>query len=920
MKTRQLSARRLFARFRTAAQPHRIELSPPRVRFVERLESRIALAYDAFITGGVVTFIGDGAEDTLAFTTAVEATSGKVVLMHNRFSAGDPDFASDTDLDSGMPGIQSMAVSELTQVNVNAGGGNDTVKLGDDRSPASALPPAFMLDGGGGINGFVINWKSDQTGRAAVVTDLDISGVSTAGGGAWHVANFARIDLFGGSGADTFDVMSTGSGTPVMLDGGNGADTYRVKFGALFSDLKIDDTGAGPAAGNQLIAIGTDGSDQFSISAGLIVFQDEDKRPPQVVVYFGDLGSLKFDGVLGNDTFTLFKLGVPANLFGGAGNDTFSILGNDAPVTIDGQAGGDTIDIQLGALRGAIELTDTGTPGADRLILNGTIGRDIFTVFATRIDWSGPGDEGPDESVTVAYGTGVYLPAQIVIDARAGNDTLNVMSTAAGTTLLVEGGDGIDSFGAELPLISGKVTLADHEFVLPGSAYDPDTIYAPDTLTVFGSDGDDEITVANGSIRDAAHALDFSGIDKVEILAGKGNDHVQISNSALLPAVREIHVSGGEGDDTLLDSSGTGHSLGAERAVIAIILEGDEGDDILTGGLFANTIGGGAGDDVIKGGGGDDAIDGGAGDDLLLGGAGHDMLTGGLGANTIGGAAGHDTVIESGDFDWIVTNTKVTGAGTDKLSGIERAQITGGDSANRIDASKFSGQFTAIGGAGDDLILGGSGNDFLTGGLGANTVGGAAGFDTVIEEADADFTLAGDSRSATLDGPGDDLLLSIARVMVTGGDSANVLDASAFHGSVAFFGGGGNDLLLGGFGNDILSGGLGSNTIGGAAGIDTLVEESDANFTLTDTSLNGPGFDVLDGIEVAMLTGGEGDNTIDANTWTGRVVLIGLGGDDHLTGGRGSDLLLGGDGDDVLIGGPGLDRLIGGPGKNTLTQ
>jgi Ca2+-binding RTX toxin-like protein len=714
-----------------------------------------------------------------------------------------------------------------------------------------------------------------------------------------------HTSLLGGFGADRFTLIATpGPDDDITLDGQSDSDTYTIHFGALSSPVTINDTGAGPIPENQFIAIGTDGSDSFTISAGQIVFQDEEKRPPQVVTYFGDIGSLKFEGALGNDTFTLFKLGVAADLFGGPGNDTFSILGTDAPVTIDGQAGGDTIAIQVGALRGDIGLTDTGTPGADRLFLGGTIGSDTFTVFTTKIDWSGPGDEGPEESITFVFGElGVdYLPAQIVIDARAGNDTLNVMSTAAGTSLLVEGGDGIDSFGAELPLLSGKVTLADHEFMLPGSVYDPDTIYAPDTLTVFGSDDADTIVATDARVTHQDHVLDFTGIGVVEILAGKGDDHVSFSSGALLPAVQKVRISGGEGNDTIRDSSGPGHGRGSDNAVIAIILEGDEGNDMLTGGSFANTIGGGAGDDIIKGG------------------AGDDVLSGGLGFNTIGGAAGHDTVIEEGDFDWMVTNSKISGAGTDKLSGIERAHITGGDSANKIDASRFSGEFTAIGGAGDDVILGGKGNDFLTGGLGANTIGGAAGFDTVIEEADADFTLVGDTKSATLNGPGDDLLMSIARVMITGGESANVLDASAFHGSVALFGMGGNDLLRGGFGNDILSGGLGANTIGGAAGIDTLVEEGDANFTLSDRLLNGPGIDVLDGIEVAMLTGGESDNTIDANTWTGRVVLIGLGGDDHLIGGAGNDVLLGGDGDDVLIGGKGLDRLVGGPGKNTLTQ
>src|SRR4030095_8009380 len=140
-----------------------------------------------------------------------------------------------------------------------------------------------------------------------------------------------------------------------------------------------------------------------------------------------------------------------------------------------------------------------------------------------------------------------YLPAQIMIDARAGDDSLNVLSTAAGTSLLVEGGDGADGFEAHLPLRSGKVTLADHEFEGPGPVYEPDTFYASDTLTVFGSDSDDEISVTDTVLRDAEQTLDFTGIDEIEILAGKGNDDLQFFNGALLPAVKKVRISGGDG-------------------------------------------------------------------------------------------------------------------------------------------------------------------------------------------------------------------------------------------------------------------------------------------------------------------------------------------------------------------------------------
>ena len=46
-------------------------------------------------------------------------------------------------------------------------------------------------------------------------------------------------------------------------------------------------------------------------------------------------------------------------------------------------------------------------------------------------------------------------------------------------------------------------------------------------------------------------------------------------------------------------------------------------------------------------------------------------------------------------------------------------------------------------------------------------------------------------------------------------------------------------------------------------------------------------------------------------------VLIGLEGNDHLTGGTLADVLLGGAGNDILIGGLGNDVLSGGAGSNT---
>jgi type VI protein secretion system component Hcp len=43
--------------------------------------------------------------------------------------------------------------------------------------------------------------------------------------------------------------------------------------------------------------------------------------------------------------------------------------------------------------------------GGDRATAGGEFLRFKFdTVFTTKIDWSGPGDEGPEESITFVYG------------------------------------------------------------------------------------------------------------------------------------------------------------------------------------------------------------------------------------------------------------------------------------------------------------------------------------------------------------------------------------------------------------------------------------------------------------------------------------------------------------------------------------
>ncbi|GFE69595.1 proprotein convertase P-domain-containing protein [Chroococcus sp. FPU101] len=72
----------------------------------------------------------------------------------------------------------------------------------------------------------------------------------------------------------------------------------------------------------------------------------------------------------------------------------------------------------------------------------------------------------------------------------------------------------------------------------------------------------------------------------------------------------------------------------------------------------------------------------------------------------------------------------------DTLSEIEQANLTGGNSNNRLDATTFSlGAVTVNGGNGNDTLIGGRSNDFLYGGMGNDSLTGGSGADRFIYNA-----------------------------------------------------------------------------------------------------------------------------------------------------------------------------------------
>ncbi|MHC4880888.1 MAG: FG-GAP-like repeat-containing protein, partial [Planctomycetota bacterium] len=433
--------------------------------------------------------------------------------------------------------------------------------------------------------------------------------------------------------------------------------------------------------------------------------------------------------------------------------------------------------------------------------------------------------DGVDLVLQVSGGAELFretasLVSSLTITGSADADQVTVLDfgTAVETPLVFSGGNGDDSFDASLA--TGAVNLSGNggdDVLIGGSAND----------TLNGGSGKDELVGNAGNDRlqgqgGTGDTLDGGDGDDT-LNGGSGNDLIRESFDG--DAVLTSAAMTGRGNDTViatervnLTGGGMAQSIDVSAfstpGLTSATLNGAGGDDSLTGSNGSDVIIGAGGNDLIDGGGGNDRLFGGSGADTLTGGVGNDLLKGlggsgdrlqgGDGNDTLNGGRGIDRVVETGDVDFTLTNTSMTGLGTDVVQAIEVAELIGGDSDNTIDVSGFLGfrGFTLIrANGGDDSVIGSAGPDVINGGDGNDTLLGKAGNDT----------LNGDDGNDGLSGfDGDDVLNGgrgfdrgfggVGNDTLTGGNAVDTL-----------IGGDGDDNISGNDGNDILVGGTGNN-------------------------------------------------------------------------------------------------------------
>ncbi|MCX7422619.1 MAG: Ig-like domain-containing protein [Planctomycetia bacterium] len=429
-------------------------------------------------------------------------------------------------------------------------------------------------------------------------------------------------------------------------------------------------------------------------------------------------------------------------------------------------------------------------------------------------------------------------------------------------------------------------------------------------------------------------------IKSLVIVGSTGADRIDLSlaDSWNWSLSQPILILGGDGDDTII--CGAFHTR-IEGGGGNDSIKASHGDDALLGGD------GDDGNDSLEGGSGNDSLNGGDDDDTLVGQTGRDLLAVSPGKDVLQGST-TSFVVAAGGLNWVLANNRVSATFTVERTRITVANtlrgqfggaiLVGNEGNNKLDATGFSygnvimygdaGNDTLIGSPGTDFMSGEAGNDLLDGRGGHDALSGDEGNDTLRGNTGDDSLLGGegndsldgaagrDSLSGGLgndtfrDGNGfywfEDVAISpnmtlsasgiegfgtdkfanrVLGLIVFGDERNNVIDASAYRGSVTIDGEEGDDTLIGSAFNDVIVGGEGNDNISGADGNDVL--------------LGNEGNDVLSGAR-------------------GADTLLGQAGHDSLSGGDDADALLGGDGDDTLLGQASTDTLVGGAGANFL--
>ncbi len=507
--------------------------------------------------------------------------------------------------------------STFQRIRVQAGGGNDTVRIDESGNRFTKTTPT-RIDG--------------ERGNDTL----------TGGGGGEKLNGGPGNDVVDGNGGD--DRADLGGGDDRFIwnpgDGNDDVEGRKGKDTLTFFGSNV----------NERFQISPDGSlARLTRNVGNITMRLDRIEHVDVVSLGGD-DNLTVDDLTGTRVRTVR-------------NDLA-----DVPDSVNPDAGADTTVVNA-------------TDGTDAIVAKGSAGEARITGLAAKVDIAHAAAADDQLIINANAGDDTVSAQNLAADALrlttdAGDDNDTVRGSAgADITIGGQGNDTVDgNQGNDTALLGGE----DDRFIWdPGDG--SDTIEGQagrDTLTFNGSGVNEQFDASpNGSrvrfVRNVGNiVMDVDDLEEIDTNALGGADTLTVndlSGTGVTDVKTDLAgtLGGGAGDGAadqvivnataggdVLNVSGSGGNATvsglaatvgiahAEAATDNLAIHALAGDDVVEApGLAADAIGlrvdGGDNNDVLVGGSGNDTLNGGPNDDVLIGGPGTDTLDGGTGNNTV---------------------------------------------------------------------------------------------------------------------------------------------------------------------------------------------------------------------------------------------------------------------------------------------
>ena len=464
-----------------------------------------------------------------------------------------------------------------------------------------------------------IKLNNDSLGNSDDAANTDATKVTitgTAGNDVITLESGKVTSLDSNEGNDKVTIASAASVNTLNLNNGANTVTVAGKVNALTAGAGDDNVNVSGEVTR--LTTGT-GNDTISVS-GKVKTLEAGEGDDKISVTAGEVDTLNAGA--GADTISVAAGARVKDLDAGDGDDIIAITAGAVIKNLNGGGGTNTLKLE----NGVVDLSTTKLTNIQTITGRGKIQSSDITSKNITL--------GSEKLNAWNEGTGEYDITELEIKGKgtATNDTINLsnLKIAAGST------------GHKLNITNfkqGTLTLNNKNL---GNDSADDTAVDATTVTVTGTESNDEITINSGKIK--------------SVETGKGADKVIIQSG-----VNVATLSTGEGADNI-NISGT----------VGTIDTGD-GDDgiVLSSGAKVDTIDTGAGNDNIE-------VQNGASVSTINLGAGDDTITLKSGAGTgltINGGDGKDTLTLDGSGS-TVDFTNIT-----KISGIEVLNISGATNA-----------------------------------------------------------------------------------------------------------------------------------------------------------------------------------------------------------------------------------------------